>query len=315
MPRARSQSIWRLRRRAGRPEVAHHRGGVHRRRPADGHGRPGHLDAGADAARSRQRGAEEDIDRPDPARRDHLVPGLFRAGRGLGPRVADHARVEDGDDFVINGQKIWTSTAAQADMIFCLVRTEPDKPKHEGISYLLFSMKTPGIEVRPLVTMTGPRRVQRGVLHRRARAEDRRRRRARPGLVRRQRDAEARARHAGRSQPGRHAAQSADRADAERGRRRPPPDGQSGVARPAAETAGARACDGISRPAPADRGPEGRRPRRGAADREADGLRAQPPARRRSRSTRWASSACSIPARRICAPAATGRRATCSTSA
>src|SRR6202012_4838533 len=63
--------------------------------------------------------------------------------------------VEDGDDFVINGQKIWTSTAAQADMMFCLVRTEPDKPKHEGISYLLFSMKTPGIEVRPLVTMTG----------------------------------------------------------------------------------------------------------------------------------------------------------------
>jgi len=62
---------------------------------------------------------------------------------------------EDGDDFVINGQKIWTSTAKQADMIFCLVRTEPDAPKHEGISYLIFSMDTPGIEVRPLVTMTG----------------------------------------------------------------------------------------------------------------------------------------------------------------
>jgi len=62
---------------------------------------------------------------------------------------------EDGDDFVINGQKIWTSTAAQADMIFCLVRTEPDAPKHAGISYLIFSMKTPGIEVRPLTTMTG----------------------------------------------------------------------------------------------------------------------------------------------------------------
>ncbi|MES1991654.1 MAG: acyl-CoA dehydrogenase family protein [Pseudomonadota bacterium] len=62
---------------------------------------------------------------------------------------------EDGDDFLINGQKIWTSTAKQADMIFCLVRTEPNAPKHEGISYLIFSMKTPGIEVRPLVTMTG----------------------------------------------------------------------------------------------------------------------------------------------------------------
>ena len=65
------------------------------------------------------------------------------------------AAVVDGDDFVINGQKIWTSTANQADMIFCLVRTEPDAPKHQGISYLLFSMDTPGIEVRPLMTMTG----------------------------------------------------------------------------------------------------------------------------------------------------------------
>ncbi|HEX7761736.1 MAG TPA: acyl-CoA dehydrogenase family protein [Caulobacteraceae bacterium] len=62
---------------------------------------------------------------------------------------------EDGDDFLINGQKIWTSTAMQADMIFCLVRTEPDAPKHAGISYLIFSMKTPGIEIRPLKTMTG----------------------------------------------------------------------------------------------------------------------------------------------------------------
>jgi alkylation response protein AidB-like acyl-CoA dehydrogenase len=61
----------------------------------------------------------------------------------------------EGDHFVVNGQKIWTSTAAQADMIFCLVRTEPDAPKHQGISYLLFSMDTPGIEVRPLMTMTG----------------------------------------------------------------------------------------------------------------------------------------------------------------
>lgn len=68
--------------------------------------------------------------------------------------LATHAH-EDGDDFVINGQKIWTSTALQADMIFCLVRTEPQAPKHAGISYLIFSMKTPGIEVRPLKTMTG----------------------------------------------------------------------------------------------------------------------------------------------------------------
>jgi alkylation response protein AidB-like acyl-CoA dehydrogenase len=62
--------------------------------------------------------------------------------------------LRDGE-FVINGQKIWTSSAHYADMMFLLCRTEPDKPKHDGISYLLLSMRTPGIEVRPLRTMTG----------------------------------------------------------------------------------------------------------------------------------------------------------------
>jgi len=62
---------------------------------------------------------------------------------------------EDGDDFVINGQKIWTTTAHIADMMFALIRTEPDASKHAGLSYLLIPMDVPGIEIRPLKTMTG----------------------------------------------------------------------------------------------------------------------------------------------------------------
>jgi len=58
------------------------------------------------------------------------------------------------DQWVINGQKIWTSTAQYSQMMFCLVRTEPEASKHAGISYLLIPMDTPGLEIRPLVDMT-----------------------------------------------------------------------------------------------------------------------------------------------------------------
>ena len=62
--------------------------------------------------------------------------------------------VQDGDEFVINGQKIWTSMAHHSQWIFMLARTDPDAPKHRGISYFLVEMKTPGITVKPLIDMS-----------------------------------------------------------------------------------------------------------------------------------------------------------------
>jgi alkylation response protein AidB-like acyl-CoA dehydrogenase len=77
-------------------------------------------------------------------------PGAGSDLAGLSTRAEDH-----GDYFIVNGQKIWTSGAHYADMMFLLARTDPTAPKHRGISYLLLDMHSPGVVVRPLVLMNG----------------------------------------------------------------------------------------------------------------------------------------------------------------
>jgi alkylation response protein AidB-like acyl-CoA dehydrogenase len=77
-------------------------------------------------------------------------PGAGSDLAGLSTRA-----VKDGDDFIINGQKIWTSGAQNASWMFMLARTNPDAPKHRGITYFLLDMKSQGISVQPLVQMSG----------------------------------------------------------------------------------------------------------------------------------------------------------------
>ena len=67
--------------------------------------------------------------------------------------------IRDGDHYVVNGTKTWTTGAQWADMMFCLVRTDPEVKPQEGISFLLVDMRDPGVEVRPIVTLDGGREI------------------------------------------------------------------------------------------------------------------------------------------------------------
>ena len=87
---------------------------------------------------------------------DWWCQGFSEPGAGSDLASLRTAAKREGDHYIVNGQKIWTSTAHNADWCFCLVRTNPQAAKRqEGISFLLIDMKTPGIEVRPIISIDG----------------------------------------------------------------------------------------------------------------------------------------------------------------
>src|SRR3984885_12790205 len=90
---------------------------------------------------------------------DWWCQGFSEPGAGSDLASLKTAAKRDGDHYIVNGQKIWTTMAQHADWIFCLVRTDAQVKKQEGISFLLIDMRTPGITVRPIVTIDGSAEV------------------------------------------------------------------------------------------------------------------------------------------------------------
>jgi alkylation response protein AidB-like acyl-CoA dehydrogenase len=90
---------------------------------------------------------------------DWWCQGYSEPGAGSDLASLKTRAVRDGDHYVVNGQKTWTTLGQYANMIFCLVRTDPDVKQQEGISFLLIDMETPGIEVRPIILLDGSAEV------------------------------------------------------------------------------------------------------------------------------------------------------------
>ena len=90
---------------------------------------------------------------------DWWCQGYSEPGAGSDLASLKTRAVREGDHYIVNGQKTWTTLAQFADWIFCLVRTDPDAKIQEGISFLLIDMKTPGITVKPIILMDGAHEV------------------------------------------------------------------------------------------------------------------------------------------------------------
>lgn len=90
---------------------------------------------------------------------DWWCQGYSEPGAGSDLAAVKTTAVREGDEYVINGQKTWTSYGQHANMIFCLVRTESGGKKQDGISFVLVDMNQPGVEVRPIITIDGEHEV------------------------------------------------------------------------------------------------------------------------------------------------------------
>src|SRR3954451_18501059 len=115
-------------------------------------GRPRHH-------RLRQPGTEELLLAADSFRRRLLVPRLFRNGLRVRSRLAKTASLADGDNYIVNGTKIWTTHAHHANRMFALVRTNDTPRQQDGISFILIDMNSPGITIRPILTIGGDHEV------------------------------------------------------------------------------------------------------------------------------------------------------------